>query len=130
MPHIGLVTLVVREYDEAIRFYVDVLGFEVLEDTPLSDDKRWVVVAPAPDRGTALLLARASTDTERSRVGDQSGGRVSFFLSTDDFARDYRRLQNAGVRMTEQPRRETYGTVVVFEDLYGNRWDLVERDLD
>lgn len=127
VPRIGLVTLVVREYDEAVRFYVDVLGFEVLEDTPLGNDWRWVVIAPAGGSGTALLLARASTDAQRSRVGDQSGGRVSFFLTTDDFARDHHRMQNAGVHMIEQPRRETYGTVVVFEDLYGNRWDLIER---
>ena len=124
---IGLVTLVVREYDEALRFFVDALGFELREDTPLADAKRWVVVGPAGGDGTALLLARAATDDQRSRVGDQTGGRVALFLETDDFAATYQRMRAAGVRFAEAPRDEPYGTVAVFEDLYGNRWDLLGR---
>lgn len=127
MLSVGLVTVVVREYDEALRFYVDALGFAVQEDTELSAGKRWVVVVPPGDGGTGLLLARAATDAQRQRVGDQTGGRVAFFLDTDDFVGDYKRMRVAGVRFVEQPRREVYGTVAVFEDLYGNRWDLVER---
>lgn len=127
MSHIALVTVVVDDYDEAVRFYVDTLGFEVREDTPLGDGKRWVVVAPADSGGTALLLARVATDAQRSRVGDQTGGRVAFFLDTADFAADYERMHQADVRFVEPPRQECYGTVAVFEDLYGNRWDLVER---
>ena len=127
MPRLGLVTLVVRDYDEALRYYVGALGFELLEDSPLTGDKRWVVVAPAGGNGTALLLARAATGIQSSRVGDQTGGRVAFFLDTDDFAADHRRMRAAGVRFVEPPREEPYGTVAVFEDLYGNRWDLVER---
>ena len=123
---LGLVTLVVREYDEAIRFYVDALGFGLREDTPLGSGKRWVVVAP-PGGGAALLLARAATDHQRSRVGDQTGGRVALFLETGDFAAEHARLLAAGVRFAEAPRAEPYGMVAVFEDLYGNRWDLVER---
>lgn len=127
MQQIGLVAIVVREYDEAVRFYVDYLGFDLIEDTPLSADKRWVTVGPAGGAGTALLLARAANDTQRRRVGDQTGGRVGFFLETDDFAGDHRRMQAAGVRFLEGPRQEAYGRVAVFEDLYGNRWDLIQR---
>lgn len=127
MPRIGLVTVVVGEYDEAIAFYVDAVGFEVLEDTPLAGGKRWVVVGPASGAGTSLLLARAGTAAQRARIGDQTGGRVSFFLDTEDFTGDHRRMAAAGVRFVEAPRREEYGTVAVFEDLYGNRWDLVQR---
>lgn len=127
MPRIGLVTVVVGEYDEAIAFYVDALGFAVLEDTPLGGAKRWVVVGPASGAGTSLLLARAATAAQRARIGDQTGGRVSFFLDTEDFIGDHRRMAAAGVRFVEEPRREGYGTVAVFEDLYGNRWDLVQR---
>ncbi len=126
MPHLGLVTLVVRDYDEAIAFYVDALGFELREDTVLSDGKRWVVVAPAGAREAALLLARGATPEQEERVGDQTGGRVSLFLHTEDFDRDYARMRAAGVRFEEEPRREPYGTVAVFQDLYGNRWDLIE----
>lgn len=127
MPRIGLVAIVVREYDEAVRFYVDALGFDLVEDTALDDGKRWVVVAPAGSPGAALLLARAATDAQRERVGDQTGGRVGFFLETEDFAGDHARMQAAGVRFVEGPRHEPYGTVAVFEDLYGNRWDFIER---
>ncbi len=126
VTRIGLVTVVVHQYDEAVRFYVDALGFEVVEDTPLGDGRRWVVISPPGDRGAALLLARAATGTQHARVGDQTGGRVSFFLYTEEFSAKYRRMRAAGVRFVEDPRRETYGTVAVFEDLYGNRWDLIE----
>jgi catechol 2,3-dioxygenase-like lactoylglutathione lyase family enzyme len=125
-PQIAPVTLLVREYEEALAFYTGPLGFELLEDTRLAGEKRWIVVAPPGASGSALLLARASTPEQRSRVGSQTGGRVAFFLRTDDFARDYREFVSRGVRFIEQPRREAYGTVAVFVDLYGNRWDLVE----
>jgi len=126
VSHLALVTVVVREYDEAVRFYVDALGFELREDTPLAGDRRWVVVAP-PGGGTGLLLARAATEAQQARVGDHTGGRVAFFLHTQDFIGDCERMHAAGVRFVEEPRHEEYGTVVVFEDLYGNRWDLIER---
>ncbi|HZQ57430.1 MAG TPA: VOC family protein [Acidimicrobiales bacterium] len=125
MARIGSVTLVVRDYDEAIRFYVGALGFSLVEDTDLGDGKRWVLVAPV-DGETTLLLAEASGADQLARVGDQTGGRVALFLETDDFARDHARMRNAGVRFLEEPRHEAYGTVAVFEDLYGNRWDLIE----
>ena len=121
---LGLVTPVVRDYDEAARYYVDALGFELREDTPLGDGKRWVVVGPR-GAGTGLLLARAATEHQRSRIGDQTGARVAFFLETDDFAAEHERMRAAGVRFVEAPRDEPYGTVAVFEDLYGNRWDLI-----
>jgi len=129
MPqHLAHVALLVEEYDAALRFYVDTLGFELLEDTPLGGGKRWVRVAPpnAPAGGCALLLARADGNRQRERIGDQTGGRVGFFLHTNDFATDYARLRAAGVRFREEPRREPYGTVAVFSDLYGNLWDLLE----
>jgi catechol 2,3-dioxygenase-like lactoylglutathione lyase family enzyme len=122
IPH---VTLVVRDYDEAIHFYVDAVGFEVREDTGLGDGKRWVVVGPR-DGGAGLLLARASGAEQEARVGDQAGGRVAFFLQTADFAADHARMVAAGVRFLEAPRHEAYATVAVFEDLYGNRWDLLQ----
>jgi catechol 2,3-dioxygenase-like lactoylglutathione lyase family enzyme len=119
----GLVTLVVRDYDEAIRFYVDGLGFTLVEDTP-QDKKRWVVVSAGG--GASLLLAQATTDQQQARVGDQTGGRVGFFLNTDDFDRDHARMTAFGIRFLETPRDEVYGKVAVFEDLYGNRWDLLQ----
>ena len=123
---IAHVALVVRDYDEAIRFYVDVLGFELLEDTPQpAQDRRWVVVAP-PGGGASLLLARASTPAQARFIGDQAGGRVFLFLRTDDFQRDYTRYRQAGVRFVRGPSIEPYGTVAVYEDLYGTRWDLIE----
>ena len=127
MPHIGLVTLVVHDYDEAIAFYVGAAGFELVEDTPRGDGTRWVVVAPPGSRATSLLLARAKSPREEERVGDQTGGRVGLFLNTDDFDRDYARMTAGGVAFAEEPRREAYGTVAVFEDLYGNRWDLIQH---
>ncbi|WP_090100099.1 VOC family protein [Lentzea jiangxiensis] len=123
MRSIGLVTLVVRDYDEAIRFYVEGLGFTLVEDIP-QGDKRWVVVSAG--EGTSLLLARADTGQQQARVGDQTGGRVGFFLNTDDFDRDHARMTAYGVHFREEPRDEVYGRVAVFEDLYGNRWDLLQ----
>lgn len=122
---LSLPALIVSDYDDAIRFYVDRLGFELQRDTPLSDGQRWVVVAPS-GAGAGLLLARAATDRQAAMVGDQSGGRVFLFLETDDFARDHTLYRERGVRFVEEPRYEAYGTVAVFEDLYGNRWDLIE----
>jgi catechol 2,3-dioxygenase-like lactoylglutathione lyase family enzyme len=124
--HIGSITLLVRDYDEAIAYYTHALGFELLEDTPLGDGKRWVRVAPAGMNETALLLAKASTEGQSAHVGNQSGGRVGFFLHTDDFRRDHAAMTARGVRFLEAPRSEPYGNVAVFEDLYGNRWDLLE----
>jgi catechol 2,3-dioxygenase-like lactoylglutathione lyase family enzyme len=126
---LSALTLIVHDYDEAIAFFVDTLGFDLLEDTPLDAAKRWVRVRPAgtaETSGTSLLLARAATPDQQARVGDQTGGRVFLFLETDDFWRDYERWRSKGVRFLETPREEPYGTVVVFEDLYGNRWDLVQ----
>ncbi len=124
---IALVTLVVSDYDEALAFFVDALGFAVIEDTPLGGGKRWAVVAPPGSTGASLLLARAVTPEQLAHVGNQTGGRVAFFLHTDDFWRDYRHMQSRGVRFAEEPRQEPYGTVVVFYDLYGNKWDLVQH---
>jgi catechol 2,3-dioxygenase-like lactoylglutathione lyase family enzyme len=123
---IGHVALLVRDYDEAIAFYTERLGFSLVEDKELPGGKRWVVVIPPGSAGTALLLARAATPQQEARVGDQAGGRVFLFLHTDDFWRDYHALRSRGVRFTEEPRREVYGTVAVFVDLYGNRWDLLQ----
>ena len=123
---IRLITLLVRDYDEAIAFYVRVMGFDLVEDTALSADKRWVVVAPPGGDGARLLLAKAADDRQAAGVGDQGGGRVFLFLSTDAFVADHARLFAAGVRFAEAPRQEAYGRVAVFEDLYGNRWDLIE----
>lgn len=120
------VALLVADYDEAIDYYTRVLGFELLEDEPSGADKRWVVVAPRGDGATRLLLARAADDRQRAAIGNQTGGRVFLFMHTDDFPRDYEALQAAGVRFCETPRDEKYGRVVVFEDLYGNKWDLIE----
>jgi catechol 2,3-dioxygenase-like lactoylglutathione lyase family enzyme len=122
------IALLVRDYDEAIAFFAGRLRFTLVEDTPLGDGKRWVRVAPPGGHGAALLLARAATAEQESRVGNQTGGRVFLFLHTDDFWRDYQAMKARGVRFTEEPRREAYGTVVVFLDLYGNKWDLVQPD--
>jgi len=124
---IGLVTLVVRDYDEAIAFYVGTLGFTLVEDRALpAEHKRWVVVAPPGARETRLLLARAVGSAQEARIGDQTGGRVFLFLFTDDFWRDYHAYRAKGVVFVRAPRVEPYGTVAVFEDLYGNRWDLLQ----
>ena len=129
MPqHIASVTLLVRDYDEAIAFFTRSLGFELIEDTPSTDrqgrDKRWVLVAPPNSQGTNLLLAQASNEEEATRIGNQTGGRV--FLYTDDFWRDYHTMTANGVKFIREPKNEPYGTVAVFEDLYGNRWDLLQ----
>ncbi|HOX72226.1 MAG TPA: VOC family protein [Dokdonella sp.] len=118
--------LVVRDYDEAIAWYTTALRFDLLEDTPMGGGKRWVRVAPSGSRGACLLLARAVNEDQSSRVGNQAGGRVFLFLHTDDFERDHAHMAAHGVKFCEQPRHEEYGKVVVFEDLYGNRWDLIE----
>lgn len=125
--HLGLTTLVVCDYDEALAFYVDKLGFELKEDTRLDDDKRWVVVAPPGSVESGILLAKAANARQAEAIGNQSGGRVFLFLVTDDFDRDHKRFLERGVRFIEPPRVESYGTVAMFEDLYGNRWDLIER---
>ena len=122
---LGLITLVVHDYDEALAYYCDVIGFERVEDTLLPDGKRWVVVRPGGE-GAAMLLAEAADERQKAAVGNQTGGRVGFFLKTDDFARDHRRMEEKGVRFLEEPRHEAYGSVAVFEDIYGNRWDLIE----
>lgn len=119
------VTMLVRDYDEAIAFFTSAMGFQLIEDTPLGDGKRWVLVGPRGSTGSSLLLAQA-TQEQSSSIGNQSGGRVFLFLHTDDFGRDYRAMIAKGVKFTEEPRREGYGTVAVFEDLYGNRWDLLQ----
>ena len=123
---LALVTYLVPDYDAAIDWFVRVLGFVLLEDTDLGDGKRWVRVATSVDAGTALLLARSDTPAQRARIGDQTGGRVGHFLHTDDFARDHAAMLAKGVRFLEPPRHEVYGSVAVFEDPYGNRWDLLE----
>jgi catechol 2,3-dioxygenase-like lactoylglutathione lyase family enzyme len=123
---IAHVALVVRDYDEAIAFFVEKLEFDLIEDTPLGGGKRWVLVAPQGGGGAALLLARAATPEQASRIGNQTGGRVFLFLRTDDFWRDYNAMRERGVHFIEKPRHESFGTVAVFLDLYGNKWDLVE----
>jgi lactoylglutathione lyase len=127
MQHLGLVALVVRDYDEAKAFYCNALGFTLIEDTRMDEDKRWVVVAPPGPSQTHLLLARAATPAQAECIGKQAGGRVFLFLHTDDFWSDFNTMKTKGVHFREEPRSESYGTVVVFEDLYGNPWDLIER---
>lgn len=129
MQRLFLTAVLVREYDEAIAFYREALGFDVRHDTWLSDTKRWVVVAP-PGGQAGILLAKAVTPEQVARIGSQTGGRVFLFLETDDFERDYDRYRARGVRFVEAPRVAAYGTVAVFEDLYGNRWDLIEHTRD
>jgi catechol 2,3-dioxygenase-like lactoylglutathione lyase family enzyme len=124
---LGLVALVVRDYDEALAFYVGTLGFELVEDTYVPEqDKRWVVVAPPGSTGARLLLAQAVGDEQASRIGNQTGGRVFLFLHTDDFQRDYQAYRARGVVFVREPVAASYGTVAVFRDLYGNLWDLIE----
>jgi catechol 2,3-dioxygenase-like lactoylglutathione lyase family enzyme len=126
---LGHVALVVRDYDEAIAFYTQSLGFRLIEDTDLGDGKRWVLVRPPGSTGTDLLLARAVTPEQASRIGNQTGGRVFLFLHTDDFWRDYRAMTARGINFVRPPSEEAYGTVAVFEDLYGNKWDLIQPQL-
>jgi catechol 2,3-dioxygenase-like lactoylglutathione lyase family enzyme len=124
---LGLVSLVIREYDEALAFYVRILGFTLIEDRYVPEqNKRWVVVAPPGSTESRLLLARTSSPEQAARVGNQTGGRVFLFLYTDDFARDYQAYTARGVRFVREPKEEPYGTVAVFEDLYGNLWDLLQ----
>lgn len=124
---IALVSLVVREYDEAIAFFVGKLGFTLVEDSYVaSQDKRWVVVSPPGNGSCRLLLARASNPEQQSRIGSQTGGRVFLFLSTDDFHRDYDAYRSKGIEFVREPKIEPYGTVAVFKDLYGNLWDLIQ----
>lgn len=123
---IALVTLVVPDYDRAIAFYCGALRFDLIEDTQLPDGKRWVVVRPNGGAGSGLLLAQASGERQEAAIGNQAGGRVGFFLHTDDFERDFASFVAAGVRFLEQPRTEAYGKVAVFEDVFGNTWDLLQ----
>jgi catechol 2,3-dioxygenase-like lactoylglutathione lyase family enzyme len=123
---LAAVAVVVRDYDEALEYYRGVLGFELVSDESLGGGKRWVLVTPPGPGSTRLLLARAANAEQEAVVGRQAGGRVWLFLHTDDFERDYRRYRDRGVVFVEEPRTERYGTVAVFEDLYGNRWDLIE----
>ncbi|MFM2577678.1 VOC family protein [Vibrio fortis] len=123
---IGNIALVVENYDDAIEFYTQKLQFTLVEDTDLGGGKRWVQVAPPNSNGTNLLLAQASTESQTQAIGNQTGGRVFLFLQTNDFWRDYESMKAKGVRFNEEPRVEEYGTVVVFEDLYGNKWDLLQ----
>jgi len=125
--HISALALLVDDYDRAIAYYTEVLGFRLIEDTKQGPSKRFVRVAPPGDGETALLLAKAAKPEQVARIGDQTGGRVFLFLDTDDFQRDYNAYKAKGVDFTEAPREESYGTVVVFRDLYGNMWDLVQR---
>ena len=124
MNRLGLVTYVAREYDEAIGFFVGKLGFTLVEDTEMGDGKRWVVVSAG--EGASLLIARADGEQQEATVGNQTGGRVGFFLQTDNFDRDFAEWTVRGVVFREQPRHEVYGTVAVFEDVYGNTWDLIQ----
>jgi catechol 2,3-dioxygenase-like lactoylglutathione lyase family enzyme len=126
LQHLAHITIVVDDYDEAIRFYTEKLHFTLVQDTVLSPAKRWVLVAPKGSTGCSLLLAKAANDEQASRVGNQTGGRVFLFLYTDDFWRDYQDMLDHNVRFVREPVVELYGTVAVFEDLYGNLWDLLE----
>jgi catechol 2,3-dioxygenase-like lactoylglutathione lyase family enzyme len=125
--HIAHMALVVADYDEAISFYTEKLGFDLAEDTVLSETKRWVLVVPKGGGQCCLLLAKAANEEQRSRIGNQTGGRVFLFLYTDDFWRDYKNFLEKGVEFVREPVVESYGTVAVFKDLYGNLWDLLER---
>jgi catechol 2,3-dioxygenase-like lactoylglutathione lyase family enzyme len=118
--------LVVNDYDEAIRFYTQVIGFELIEDTVMNETKRWVVVKPKGEGACSLLLAKAANEVQKRSVGNQTGGRVFLFLHTDDFWRDYNNYRQKGVEFVREPAEEVYGTVAVFKDLYGNLWDLIE----
>lgn len=127
MQQLNKISLVVNDYDEAITFYTETLGFELVEDTALPEQqKRWVVVKPAGSTSVALLLAKAKSEAEKSRIGNQTGGRVFLFLETDDFWRDYKRYSELGVKFVREPQEHGYGTVAVFEDLYGNLFDLIQ----
>ena len=126
MNTLGMIAIVVDEYDPAISHYVDDLGFSLIEDTVLSSEKRWVVVAPSKD-GAKILLAKASNEAQRDAIGNSTGGRVGFFLYTTDFAQTFQKFKSKGIEFIEEPRQEAYGQVVVFKDKYGNKWDLIEQ---
>ena len=123
---IGHITLVVDDYDEAIKFYTEKLNFKLKEDTALSETKRWVIVTPPGSDGCGLLLAKAANDEQKQRIGNQTGGRVFLFLFTSDFWTDYKQMVQNGIIFTRNPSEEEYGTVAVFQDLYGNLWDFIE----
>jgi catechol 2,3-dioxygenase-like lactoylglutathione lyase family enzyme len=127
MQTLGHIALVVRDYDEAIAFFTRTLNFTLIEDSRLSDDKRWVLIAPPGSKGTNLLLARAATPEQETRICNQTGGRVFLFLHTDDFWRHYNEMKARKIKFVRPPSEEPYGTVAVFEDLYGNLWDLIQR---
>ena len=124
--HIAHISLLVADYDEAINFYTKKLHFTLIEDTPISEDKRWVLVAPSGSRECCLLLAKASSDEQKKYIGNQAGGRVFLFLYSDNFERDYQNLIQEKIQIVRAPKHESYGTVAVFADLYGNLWDLIE----
>jgi catechol 2,3-dioxygenase-like lactoylglutathione lyase family enzyme len=129
MPHLAHIALIVRDYDEALAFYIGKLGFTLVEDAPVPEQgKRWVVIRPpgAPEQATTILLARAATPEQEAAIGNQAAGRVFLFLATDDFDRDFAAYTEAGIRFVRDPAVQPYGKVAVFEDLYGNRWDLVQ----
>lgn len=125
--HLSVLTLLIRDYDEAIAWFTSRLGFRLIDDKPLGDGNRWVIVRPPGATEAGLLLAKAATAEQAASIGGQAGGRVFLFLETDDFARDHQAMLERGVHFREAPRHEPYGTVAVFEDLYGNPWDLIER---
>ena len=125
---LGMIAIVIDEYDEAIDHYVNDLGFKLIEDTELSPEKRWVVIAPSSE-GAQILLAKASNEQQQAAIGNSTGGRVGFFLYTDNFAETYVRYQSKGIEFTETPRNESFGQVVVFRDKYGNKWDLIENSV-
>ena len=127
MQSLSMISLLVSDYDEAIEYFTKILDFDLIEDTRMSDTKRWVVVAPAGSAGTRVLLAKAANAEQETRIGNQTGGRVFLFLDTDDFEGDHAKYVARGVNFIEQPRHEPYGTVAVFKDLCGNKWDFVER---
>jgi len=126
---LGMIAIVIDEYDAAINHFVNDLGFTLIEDTELSPEKRWVVIAPSPT-GAQILLAKASNDHQRAAIGNSTGGRVGFFLYTDNFTETYERYLAKGIEFTEKPRSESFGQVVVFKDRYGNKWDLIENKVD
>ena len=126
MNTLGMIAIVVDDYDGAISHYVDDLGFSLLEDSILSPEKRWVVVAPSKDEAK-ILLAKASNEAQQDAIGNSTGGRVGFFLYTNDFAQTFQKYKSNGIEFIEEPRQEPYGQVVVFKDKYGNKWDLIEQ---
>jgi len=124
--HLGLITFLVKDYDEAVEYFTTKLQFDLIEDTKINDIKRWVIVAPKRSNESKLLLAKATSDEQLKNIGNQTGGRVTFFLHTDNFERDFARMIKSGVDFIEEPREEKYGTVAIFKDLYGNKWDFLQ----